>query len=226
MTAARIAELLKPYMEQPLQLPESPNEESGLPLLPLEDIAQRLEPFLGLLLRWNARTNLTAIRDPELMISRHFGESLLGARVLAPFLEPAAEVLDFGSGAGFPGIPLQVALPSAHVTLAESQNKKAAFLREAVRVLALSSEVWADRVESMPAARQFSAVTLRAVDRMPAAIAAASARVKLGGVLMVLEGGGGEVPSLPAKELLATVEIPGSERSVVRLWRANVPRGT
>src|ERR1700716_1420919 len=134
----------------------------------------QLSLYLDLLLKWNARTNLTAIRDPEEIVRRHFGESLFAAQYLDP---DTATLLDFGSGAGFPGLPIALMRPEIHVTLAESQNKKASFLREAVRSLDLpNAEVWPDRVESMPAIRQFDTVALRAVDHMAAAIASAAPR--------------------------------------------------
>ncbi len=99
----------------------------------------QLGVYLDLLLHWNDRTNLTAIRDPEEMVSRHFGESLFAGLLLKRRLHAEATVLDFGSGAGFPGVPIQLLNPKFRVTLAESQGKKAAFLREVVRVLGCGS---------------------------------------------------------------------------------------
>ena len=150
----------------------------------------QLSQYLDLLLKWNARTNLTAIRDPEEIVRRHFGESLFAGLQIAGRVAPGAGLLDFGSGAGFPGLPIQLLLPELHVTLAESQGKKAAFLREAVRTLGLTTEVWAGRVEAMPdvadVPRQFDVVTLRAVDNMEQALAEARRRVKPGGWLLAL----------------------------------------
>jgi 16S rRNA (guanine527-N7)-methyltransferase len=142
--------------------------------------------YLDLLLRWNAQTNLTAIREPESIVRRHFGESLFAGACLARRLDREATLLDFGSGAGFPGLPIQLLFPKLRVTLAESQGKKSAFLREAVRSLGLRTEVWAGRVEEMPAGRRFAAVTLRAVDRMPEALALAEEKLTQPGWLMVL----------------------------------------
>jgi len=147
------------------------------------NLYSQFSAYLDLLLKWNARTNLTAIRDPEEIVRRHFGESLFAARHLDP---DTSTLLDFGSGAGFPGIPIALLRPEIQVTLAESQNKKAAFLREAVRTLNLSTEVWPTRVESMPANRQFHTVILRAVDNMEAALAIARARIVPGGQLALL----------------------------------------
>jgi 16S rRNA (guanine527-N7)-methyltransferase len=150
-----IATLLAPYLDAPASI---------LPKLSL---------YLDLLLKWNARTNLTAIRDPEEIVRRHFGESLFAARHLAPEI---TTLLDFGSGAGFPGLPIALLRPEIAVTLAESQNKKASFLREVVRNLGLSTKIWPSRVEDMPAASLFHTVTLRAVDNMSAALIAAAPR--------------------------------------------------
>jgi len=141
-------------------------------------VSARFGTYLELILRWNARTNLTAIRDPEGIIQRHFLESIACARMLPVGI---ATLLDFGSGAGLPGIPIAICRPEIAVTLAESQGKKAAFLREAVRGLELNAAVFAGRAESLPT--QFDCVTLRAVDRMEHAIQAAKVLVRLGGWL-------------------------------------------
>jgi 16S rRNA (guanine527-N7)-methyltransferase len=142
-------------------------------LAPSASILPQLSLYLDLLLKWNARTNLTAIRDPEEIVRRHFGESLFAARHLDP---ATTTLLDLGSGAGFPGLPIALLRPEITVTLAESQNKKATFLREVVRTLGLPVEIWPTRAEALPESRQFHTVTLRAVDNMAAAIAAAAPR--------------------------------------------------
>jgi 16S rRNA (guanine527-N7)-methyltransferase len=144
----------------------------------------QFEDYLSLLLRWNVCVNLTAIRDEEGILSRHFVESILCARAL-----PAGIVtlLDFGSGAGFPGIPIALCRPEIDVTLAESKGKKAAFLQEAIRVLGISAKVYAQRAESLSA--QFDCVTLRAVDHMPQAVKAASRLVAPNGWLALMTTG-------------------------------------
>lgn len=150
--------LLQPYL--------SPTETVPTALYP------QLSTYLDLLLKWNSRTNLTAIREPEEIVRRHFGESLFAGRHLGS----PSTLLDFGSGAGFPGLPIALLHPEIKVTLAESQNKKATFLREVVRTLGLSVEIWSARVETMPESRTFDTVALRAVDNMTAALAAALPR--------------------------------------------------
>jgi 16S rRNA (guanine527-N7)-methyltransferase len=182
-----ITSLLKPYL-QPIP----------------ETLVGKLSVYLDLLVKWNAKTNLTAIREPEEMVRRHFGESLF----TGVHLPEATTLLDFGSGAGFPGLPIQLLRPHLAVTLAESQNKKATFLREAVRTLGLTTEVWAGRVEAMPASRQFNVVTLRAVDNMAAALEAAAPRVSTGGVLAVLASGSGED---------GEIAVPNTQSLVLRM---------
>ena len=125
-------------------------------------LIDRLAVYLELLLRWNRKTNLTSIRNPASIVERHFGESLF----TAAHLSPTGTLLDYGSGAGFPGIPIQLALPQLSVTLAESQSKKAAFLSEAARVLELPMRVLPRRVEEAPQTPVFDVVTMRAVDKM------------------------------------------------------------
>jgi len=140
---------------------------AGLAAIPNEQGA-RFADYLSLLLRWNARINLTAIRDQEGILSRHFVESIVCARALPAGI---STLLDFGSGAGFPGIPIAFCRPEIAITLAESQGKKAAFLREAVRVLEVPATVHSGRADSLAA--RFDCVAMRAVDRMPEAVQAA-----------------------------------------------------
>jgi 16S rRNA (guanine527-N7)-methyltransferase len=153
---------------------------SNHPPLTVEQ-SERFAAYLALLQKWNAKTNLTAIRDEQGILSRHFLESILCASALPPGIQT---LLDFGSGAGFPGIPIALMRPEIAVTLAESQNKKAAFLREAVRTLGLNAQVHSARAEQLP--QKFDCVTLRAVDNMPAAIPAAIALIASNGWLAVL----------------------------------------
>jgi 16S rRNA (guanine527-N7)-methyltransferase len=153
----------------------------GAGLAPLTPKAiEQFEAYLTLLLKWNARLNLTAIREPEEIIRRHFVECIQCAQIL-PECATGITLLDFGSGAGLPGIPIAICRPEIQVTLAESQRKKAAFLRETVRSLGLKAEVYGGRVEDMPEDRRFSIVTLRAVDKMTEACRAAYARVAIDG---------------------------------------------
>jgi 16S rRNA (guanine527-N7)-methyltransferase len=155
-------------------------------LRPLDSAtALQFEAYLSLILRWNARMNLTAIRDEERILSRHFVESIVVAQELP---REVATLLDFGSGAGLPGIPIALCRPEIAVTLAEAQGKKAAFLREAVRMLRIPVKVHAERAETL--ADRFDSVALRAVDRMTEAVKSAVRLIRPGGwlALMTTEG--------------------------------------
>lgn len=154
--------------------------EAGLSPL-AEGTAQKFAEYLALFERWNQKTNLSAVRDREGILRRHFVESIACAQALP---EGLATLLDFGSGGGFPGIPVALCRSEISVTLAESQGKKAAFLQEAVRVLGLKVKVHAQRAELL--SERFDCVTLRAVDRMERAVAAAALLVTPGGVLALL----------------------------------------
>lgn len=241
MDAARIAALLEPFLDRPL----APGQ------------LRQISTYIDLLLRWNARINLTAIRNPDEIVTRHFGESFFLARHLfpsvsalchpasspchpersramseatgsaeskdpysctpsaslseaappsAPFakggnsarqvspatkltsrdsfrtqsipgaqdpsvLSEAPRVIDLGSGAGFPALPLKIWAPHIHLVLIESNHKKATFLREIARALTLTDiDVINDRAETLSARNspQFplaDVVTFRAVER-------------------------------------------------------------
>ena len=188
------------------------------PELP-DPLLDQISTYLDLLLRWNTRVSLTAIRNPEEIIQRHFGESFFTAGHLATRLPPNAELLDYGSGPGFPGLPIQMLLPEVRVTLAESQAKKVAFLREVIRTLNLKAEVWPGRVEDMPELRRFNVVAMRAVEKMATSIETATARVQDGGFVAALVGSEMELPGAEA------FAIPGSQRRKLLISKI-VPRGT
>jgi 16S rRNA (guanine527-N7)-methyltransferase len=176
MHAARIAKLLEPFLAASLAndpVQAAPNEAKGSTVN--DALYQHISTYIDILLRWNARVNLTAIRDPEEIVTRHFGESLFAARNLLPKeahsgdRERAAlhgrvtrteetgasapEVIaaaDLGSGAGFPGIPIKLWAPHLALTLIESNHKKTAFLREVIRSLTLTNvNVFSGRAEQL-----------------------------------------------------------------------------
>ena len=186
-------------------------------LVPLGSaLSGRFAEYLSLILRWNARVNLTAVRDEDGILSRHFVESIACARSLPLGI---ATLLDFGSGAGFPGIPIALCRPEICVTLAESQGKKAAFLHEALRVLGISSNVHSGRAEALRAV--FDCLTLRAVDKMDLAVQAARGLVSPGGWLALMTTLG-ELEALKAAagaefSWPAVVPLPGSRDRVVAL---------
>ncbi len=175
--------------------------------------------YLALLQKWNARTNLTAIRDEEGILSRHFVESILCARALPTGI---ATLLDFGSGAGFPGLPIAILRPEIAVTLAESQNKKASFLREAIRTLGLSTKVHAGRAEELKV--RFDCITLRAVDHMEQAIPTALQLLTPDGQLAILTTTT-ELPTLqslaPKTNWLPPTPLPPGTNQILLLTQPN-----
>ena len=179
----RIAELLATFE---LQL-----DESRL---------NQISTYIDILLRWNARTNLTAIRKEEEIVTRHFGESLFAARALFPErvgtgLRPilaeqgaAGHLVDVGSGPGFPGLPIKIWNPRLRLTLIESNQRKATFLREVIRTLTLTKvDVFPARAETHPPATA-DLVTLRAVEHFDQSLPTAAQLVIPGGRLALLIG--------------------------------------
>lgn len=169
-------------------------------------------------MKWNAKMNLTSIRNPEEIVTRHFGESLAAASVLVP---PGSEmdVIDVGSGAGFPGLPIKIMRPGVRSVLIESQIKKVTFLREVVRALGLSGvEVYYGRAEQFP--RQADLVTFRAVEKFESVLGVASTLVRPGGRLAMLVG---ESQVETAKSLLPgewsdPMPLPNSYGRVIAAW--------
>ena len=168
MTMAEIAALLRPFIE-------------------LEQIQLgQISIYIDLILKWNSRVNLTAVRRAEDIVQRHFGESFF---VAAHLLQPQAKVsvIDLGSGAGFPGVPFAIFAPQARVTLIESNGKKAAFLNEVIRQLKLGNvTVFNQRAENYDGRTQL--VTMRAVEKFSKAVPFALRLVEPGGHLALMIG--------------------------------------
>ena len=176
MLPGRIRELLAPFLGDAPQL------------FPAQ--LQHISNYIDILLRWNARLNLTAVRGEEHIVTRHFGESLFAARHLypSPPTAPGQRLLDVGSGAGFPGLPIKIWAPAVSVTLIEANHKKATFLREVGRALTLTGiDILAARAETLPPA-QADVVTLRAVERFQSALPLAARLVRPAGRLALLAG--------------------------------------
>ena len=152
-------------------------EPFGLELT-TEQVSQLLA-YLELLLRWDQRINLTAIRNPEECVTRHFGESLY----ISKLLKLEGSLLDVGSGAGFPGLALKIVFPTISATLLEPIAKKRAFLKEVARACAMNSvEVRTERIEEFSAVKQsFETVTARAIGKLEQLIPAAAGFLKPGG---------------------------------------------
>lgn len=199
------------YSNEQIERLLAPMILTGLP----EAAYGKLAEYVALLEHWNSRMNLTSVRDRETFVRLHLGECLCCAQRLPT---GATTVLDWGSGAGLPGIPIQIARPNLAVTLAESRTRKAAFLREAVRTLGLSrTTVYAGRAEDLPTGVAFDVVTLRAVDRMDQVLKAVLPRMATGGQCCVLTSRAQETSvrrALPTLEW-SSEDLPGTRQRVL-----------
>jgi len=118
----------------------------------------KLLDYLALMQKWNKVHNLTAVREADEMVTLHLLDSL----VVSPYID-AANLLDVGSGAGLPGIPLAICLPDLKVTVIDSNNKKVSFMRQAKAELGLANlEVLGGRVEDISPTRRFEIIISRA----------------------------------------------------------------
>lgn len=174
MDTVRISQLLAPFLAAPMA-------ESQL---------VHISTYIDILLRWSRKLNLTAVREPEQIVTRHFGESIFAAQKLFAATDRgfAMRLVDVGSGAGFPGIPIKLYFPKLHVTLIESNQKKATFLREVIRAIGLTNtDVFIGRAEDFPP-RSADVVTLRAVERFEHTVAVAVGIVRLERRLALLIG--------------------------------------
>ena len=168
LSELRLRELLQPF---------------GLELTSRQ--AWQVLSYLDLLLHWNQKINLTAIREPEACVTRHFGESLF----LARHAKLHGHLLDIGSGAGFPGLALKIPFPALALTLLEPVAKKRAFLKEAARTcefeeVEVRGERLDDLVRTMPPPA-YDTATARAVGKLHQLVPLAEQAVKPGGVIFL-----------------------------------------
>lgn len=189
----------------------------GLSLSPAQH--EKLLAYVALLHRWNAAYNLTAVRTPEEMIVRHLLDSL----AVAPWVEPTA-LLDVGTGAGLPGIPLAIAHPGLQVTMLDSNGKKTRFVKQAILELGLpNATVVQTRVEQYRSA--FPQVTLRAFASLPDIIALASGCLAPGGRILALKGAltdvemAGVPPGWQVQREKLTVPFLDEQRQLLMLTR-------
>lgn len=165
-----------------------------------QSVCEQLLAYVTLLAKWNRSYNLTAIREPLDMVSHHLLDSLAVLPHL-PALPAHARLADAGSGAGLPGIPVALARPEWHVTLIESNQKKAAFLRQAAIELRLANvEVHEGRAEAWQSGERFALVTSRAFAELGAFIAACRHLLVPGGMFAAMKGKRpeAEIQALPA----------------------------
>jgi 16S rRNA (guanine527-N7)-methyltransferase len=224
MDTSRITDLLAPFLEGPL----------------ISTQLDQISTYIDLLIRWNSRVNLTAIRSPEEIVTRHFGESLFAARQLFPFgaqiqVEKTEErnlaesvpargrLVDVGSGAGFPGLPIKIWSPQTRVTLIESNHKKVVFLREVIRALTLTDiDVYSGRAEEFPPASA-ATITLRAVERFDQILPTAIGLLASSSCLALLISETQLPPAqaiAPTLQWLPKIPIPLSARRIVAIAKS------
>jgi 16S rRNA (guanine527-N7)-methyltransferase len=179
------------------------------------DAIAKLAAYLELVEKWNRVHNLTAVREPSQMVTLHLLDSLS----IAPHVATAATLLDVGTGAGLPGIPLAIARPSMRVTLLDSSHKKCAFLQQAKTELALANvEVVCDRVENWKPEQRFDVVVSRAFSDLVDFVEQAKHLVAPGGRLLAMKGvyPFEEIARMPATHRVAQVielRVPRLEAS-------------
>jgi 16S rRNA (guanine527-N7)-methyltransferase len=200
--------------------------EQGIAALGLAmpaDAVPRLLDYLALLERWNATYNLTAIRDPLEMVTRHLLDSL----AILPYVH-GGTLADLGTGPGLPGIPLAIAAPGRQVLLVDSNGKKVRFLREAIRALKLEGvRAVQTRVEDVEGC--FDCVTARAFATLADMLAWGGHLLAQDGVWLAMKGKApdDELAALPpgfAVRGVHALAVPGlesAERHVVVLGRAS-----
>jgi 16S rRNA (guanine527-N7)-methyltransferase len=176
--------------------------------------------YIELLERWNAAYNLTAVRDPAEMVTRHLFDSL----AIVPYVS-GATLTDLGSGAGLPGIPLAIAAPERDILLVDSNGKKARFLREAVRRLGLAHvRIAESRVEKVEGS--FDCITARAFASLAEMLGWGGHLLAPDGVWLALKGRlpEDELAAVPAEfrvEHVIVLRVPGldAERHLVVIRR-------
>ncbi len=192
---------------------ESAAPEYGLELA--TDTLDRFCEHYELLVLWNRKVNLTRITDPVEAARRHFLESAFLSRVLdsAP-----VRIVDVGSGAGFPGVPLACMFPSARVTLVEPLAKRAVFLKEVVRRLELEPVEVRNTTFSADVVDTQTLLVARALDGfrslLPSLLRSSASVIALFSEPGLLEAAGAEAPERVAR----VIELPGSDRREIGLF--------
>lgn len=187
-------------------------------------LREKLLAYYELLTRWNRKINLTSLSNPDEAVDRLLIEPL----VAAAGLPRSVRFLDLGSGGGSPAIPLALALDAPSLVMVESRHRKAAFLREAARVVGISAVVEAVRFEELDARASYRGamdlVSVRAVRMDGAALDLAGRFLKPSGVIALLAST--VPPTIPdSLQLIETSSLVGTS-VLVRLGLCDVPRGT
>ena len=192
---------------------------SGLKSLNLslsDDKIERLLAFIKLIEKWNKAYNLTAIRDREAMVRLHLLDSL----AIVPFIE-GNHVIDIGTGAGLPGIPLAIYLPEIEFTLLDSNAKKTRFVQQTIVELKLKNvSVCHNRVEQYHPEKSFDTVITRAFAGLSDIVELTAHLLGKDGVLLAMKGQAPVIPKLEsAKTTLIPLSVPGiaAERCLVKI---------
>lgn len=168
----------------------------------------KFDKYGDLLLSWNEKMNLTAIRDSEGVVIRHFIDSLSLLSVMP--LSGEEKVIDVGTGAGFPGIPLLIARPTIQLTLLDSLNKRLVFLQAVLDELALSAKTIHARAEEGGRQKElrehFHLATARAVAALPVLCEYCLPFVKQGGYFVAMKGPDGGEEAKAAQHALLCLQ--------------------
>ncbi|MDI1292791.1 MAG: 16S rRNA (guanine(527)-N(7))-methyltransferase RsmG [Methylobacter sp.] len=193
---------------------------SGIAALNVNVTDQKIEQllcFIKLIEKWNKAYNLTAIRDREEMARLHILDSL----AILPYIE-GARVIDIGTGAGLPGIPLAICLPEIHFTLLDSNAKKTRFVQQVVLELKLKNvQVLHSRVENYHPEKAYDAVLTRAFASLSDIVKLTSHLLARKGVLLAMKGQNldAELELIAEKKSVIPVSVPGTDvdRCLVRI---------
>ena len=157
-----------------------------------EKALDRFEAYYRLLTEWNEKMNLTAITEPKEIAEKHFADSLAAL----PYLKPGMRVMDVGTGAGFPGVPLLIMKPDIDLTLADSLRKRLAFLEVLLRELDLNASLVHGRAEDLGQnslyREQYDMVVSRAVAGLPVLLELTTPFLKAGGTAIAYKGDAAE----------------------------------
>jgi 16S rRNA (guanine527-N7)-methyltransferase len=186
----------------------------------------KLAAYLALLAKWNRTYNLTAIREPERMITHH----VLDALAVLPHLSgerPGLRLLDVGSGGGVPGLPIAIARPEWQVALLDSNHKKGAFLQQAIIELGLArAEAVTARVEDYAPVSPFDVVISRAFSDLATFVQTSGRHLAAAGELVAMKGvyPHEEIAQLPADFRITrspALSVPGldAERHLIIMAR-------
>ena len=191
---------------------------------PSDEQCAKIRAYINLLIRWNRSLNLTTVTKPVEIVGRHFGESIFGSKLLPV---ENCRLVDIGTGAGFPGLPLKIAESSIDLVLIDSNKKKCAFLAEVARALALSGvEIRAARFEDIrPDGVEAKLITARAVGEFKTLLQWSSRALSRRGHIVLWLGGedATRISTDPNWIWQPAIKIPESQRRFILIGRPSDP---